>query len=103
MLDELTRDTFARWLNTHFRVEAHGASALTLELIEVGELRSTPGSESFSIVFRGPADAFLPQAIYQFHHDAIGAFELFVVPIGKDTDGFYYEAVFNRMRRENYA
>lgn len=100
MLDELTRDTFARRLNTHFRVEAHGAGALTLELVEVSELRSTPGSESFSIVFRGPADAFLPQAIYQFHHDEIGAFELFVVPIRRDDHGFHYEAVFNRMRQE---
>jgi|SRR6266508_851531 hypothetical protein len=103
MLDELTRDMFARQLNTQFRVERQDGGAVTLDLIEVSEVRSMPGTESFSTEFRGPTGAFLPQAIYQFHHDAIGAFELFIVPIRQDAHGFYYEAVFNRMRQEGQA
>jgi len=103
MLDELTRDMFARQLNTQFRVERQDAGAVTLDLVEASAVRSVPGSESFSIVFRGPADAFLPQAIYRMHHDEIGTFELFIVPIRQDAHGFYYEAVFNRMRQEGQA
>ena len=98
MIEELTRDTFARQLNSRFRVERHGAGAVTLELVEAGEVRSSGRSETFSILFRGPPDVFLPQAIYRFEHDAIGAFDLFTVPIRRDQDGVYYEALFNRLR-----
>jgi hypothetical protein len=35
-------------------------------------------------------------------HDAIGAFDLFTVPIRRDQHGLYYEAVFNR-REEGQA
>jgi hypothetical protein len=35
--------------------------------------------------------------------DEIGAFELCIVPIRRDDQGFYYEAVFNRMRQEGQA
>ena len=48
----------------------------------------------FSIVFLEPAAEVLPQAIYRFDHDELGAFELFVVPIARDADGTRYEAVF---------
>ena len=95
---ELTHDTFARQLNTLFRVESRGV--VMLELVEASEVRSSHGAESFSILFRGPSDAFLAQAMYRFHHDVLGAFDLFIVPIRKDTYGFYYEAVFNHMRRK---
>jgi hypothetical protein len=30
-------------------------------------------------------------------HEAIGDFELFLVPIGRDETGTFYEAVFNRL------
>ena len=103
MINELTRDMFARQLNSQFRVERQDAGAVTLDLVEASEVRSASSTETFSIVFRGPTGAFLPQAIYQFHHDAIGAFELFIVPIRRDDQGFYYEAVFNRMRQEGQA
>ncbi len=58
---------------------------------EPGEGRGRP----FSIVFRGPGDILLPQAIYRVEHDQIGTFDLFIVPIGRDTAGLRYEAVFN--------
>ncbi|HEX9373566.1 MAG TPA: hypothetical protein VF897_21310 [Roseiflexaceae bacterium] len=98
MLETLTFTTFAQQLNTPFQVERAGAVPLALELIEAREARSAPGYEAFSIVFRGPGDVFLPQAIYGMQHEAIGAFELFVVPIRQDQHGLYYEAIFNRPR-----
>jgi hypothetical protein len=33
-------------------------------------------------------------------HDQIGEFELFIVPIKQDDRGFYYEAIFNRLRNQ---
>jgi hypothetical protein len=39
--------------------------------------------------------------MYQLQHERLGAFELFLVPVGQDQDGVYYEAVFNRLQRQN--
>ena len=100
MVTELTRDSFARCLNDAFEVQRPGAGAVALELIEAGGPPASGGDETFSIVFRGPPDAFLPQATYRFGHDGLGAFDLFIVPVGPDQAGHRYEAVFNRPRRE---
>jgi hypothetical protein len=41
---------------------------------------------------------YLDQGVRNFIHDQMGQFELFIVPIRQDAQGFYYEAVFNRLR-----
>ena len=99
-LEELTPAALAQSINTTFRCQAEHAPAVDLTLIEVTAPRFVRQYESFSIVFRGPSHPLLPQAIYQFQHDAIGTFDLFIVPIRQDQDGLYYEACFNRLRSE---
>jgi hypothetical protein len=51
----------------------------------------------FSLIFSGPAAPFCPQAIYGFNHDAVGSFEMTIVPIGQlpESKGFLYQALFN--------
>src|SRR5687767_4375206 len=100
MLEKLTRDIFARHLNTHFQVGDEATHSAALELVEAN---ATPGYEAFSIVFRGPSDPLLPQGMRRFRHDAIGTFDLFTVPIRRDQHGLYYEAVFNRRREEGHV
>ena len=51
----------------------------------------------FSLLFQGPHDRLLPQGTYQFDHDQIGSFPLFIVPVGAAKSGLQYEAVFNRL------
>jgi hypothetical protein len=75
-----------------------GEHAVELRLDEVSALRSTPRSEGFSLLFRGPAAVALEQAEYRFEHDVMGTFTLFIVPIAADDGGRYYEAIFNRLR-----
>ena len=58
---------------------------------------SGPGREQFSIIFRGPLGIFLQQQSYRMEHPQMGSFDLFLVPIRQDADGFYYEAAFARM------
>lgn len=99
-LEELTPAAFAQYMNTPFRCQAEHAPAVDLILIEMTATRSAPQYESFSLVFRGPSHPLLPQGIYQLQHDAIGTFDLFIVPIRQDQDGLYYEACFNRLRSE---
>jgi hypothetical protein len=100
MLEKLTREIFARYLNTHFQVGGEAAHSAALELVEASATPAPPSYEAFSIVFRGPSDRPLPQGMHRFYHDAIGTFDLFTVPIRRDQHGLYYEAVFNRRREE---
>jgi hypothetical protein len=96
-LAALTRADFAACLQQGFRVALDGAS-LELELVGADPLGSgdaAPGRRRpFSLVFRGPAAPVLPQRIYRLENAALGALELFLVPIGRDTEGLRYEAIF---------
>jgi len=86
--------TFAEHLNSTFRFH-HGPAAFDLALVDV-----TDGSKhehiNFSLLFRGPLQPLLLQRTYTVEHDRLGQFELFIVPIRRDANGLYYEAVFNR-------
>jgi len=93
----LTEEEFSKHLNTKFRIA--GEQPLELELTEVKGYLSKPNEESgmerFSAFFYGPGDRYLRQRVYTLEHEAMGAFELFLVPIARDEKGFRYEAVFN--------
>lgn len=94
----LTHEAFTRQAGTKFKVQVDEYTGVELELAEVSEVKLYPRQEEFTIVFRGPSNAFLDQGVRLFTHDQIGEFELFIVPIRQDEQGFYYEAVFNRIR-----
>lgn len=100
MAGKLTEEEFSQHVNTKFRVN-DTAQPVELCLIDVKgyEDRSESGSESgmerFSIFFSGPGDRCLPQKTYALEHDQMGAFDIFLVPIGRDDRGYSYEAVFN--------
>jgi len=92
----LTADEFASQVNSRFRLIAGPESAMDVELIEFTAGSKSAHQEAFSIVFRAPVEAPLEQRIYRLEHESMGAFELFLVPIGKSPEGVSYEAVFNR-------
>jgi hypothetical protein len=93
----LTEAEFSKHLNTKFRIA--GEQPIELELAEVkgylSHAHEQSGMERFSAFFRGPREPFLPQRVYALEHESMGAFELFLVPVAKDENGFRYEAVFN--------
>jgi hypothetical protein len=95
MLEDFTHATFADRLGETFRVGG-GTDAVLLELTDAsaGTGRQGAGRMPFSLVFRGPLEPVLPQRIYRFEHHELGAFDLFIVPIGPDETGMQYEAVF---------
>jgi hypothetical protein len=96
-LEDFTVDTFRPRLGERFRLYAE--PAVDVELVEaesVGEGAFEPsGRVPFSLVFRAPHEPVLPQRIYRFENDALGEFELFIVPIGPDESGMRYQAVFS--------
>jgi hypothetical protein len=99
MLEQLTATHFAALQGETFELQLEGAEPLPLVLVEVTEgatdpRRPAPRRTSFSITFRGPATPHLPQQIYSIEHPKLGALEIFIVPIRRDAQGLYYEAVF---------
>jgi Domain of unknown function (DUF6916) len=93
----LTAAEFSKYLNTTFHVANH--QPVDLELTHVKSYLSKEheeaGMERFSAFFFGPENGYLPQGIYSLEHEAMGAFDLFLVPIATNQKGFQYEAVFN--------
>ena len=99
MAERPTEENFSRHLNTKFQLRLETPEPVALELAEVNVYKDESGAqegwERFTAVFHGPAEAFLPQHMYQLRHEAMGDLTLFLVPIGRDERGFRYEAVFN--------
>ena len=80
------------------------ADGFEAELVEVSEYKGRAEDlgptdrkrrRPFSILFKIENDPPLPQDIYKVEHNEMATMELFLVPIGRDGDGFLYEAVFN--------
>jgi hypothetical protein len=87
----LTVDDFAALRGQRFRIAPEGAPAFDAELVDVSGIAREPGGRApFSLVFQGGPGQPLPQAIYRVEHEALGAIEIFLVPIAADR----YEAVF---------
>lgn len=96
MLAELTHEDFARRLDERFRLHTDTTSH-DLRLFQVKPLgMGMPGGrQPFSLLFRAPKDALFPQMIYRIENEAMGALDLFLVPLGPDEHGMVYEALFN--------
>ncbi len=94
----LTHEEFTKQVNTKFQVQNEENIPVELELIEISEMKLYPKQEEFSLEFRSPLNMFLSQGVHNFSHDQMGQFELFIVPFKQDDQGFYYQAIFNRLR-----
>lgn len=107
MLDKLTKEFFEKHLNETFQLTYQLSDVIEVALIEVeGKgILPTPKQkwglpkirqEPFSLVFRGPHNRFLKQKMYPMANENMGELgNIFLVPITRDEEGFYYEAVFN--------
>lgn len=98
MLENLTKETFAERVGETFLVEA-GPDPLELELAEVSSLGESPGEgrrEPFALLFSGPPEPALLQAMYPVENPILGRFDLFLVPVGPGKEGtsLCYEAIF---------
>jgi hypothetical protein len=102
MLETFTNDTFLPYIDDTFHVVLGSMPPLELVLSSATEVGKNYGRGAgivertpFSIIFLGPMNPILPQRIYRLEHEGLGAFEIFLVPLGPDKGKMQYEAVFN--------
>jgi hypothetical protein len=88
--------TYVPLVGSTFRIHRTQASALRVKLVSATQLPSDIG-ESFSLMFRGHANAKLGQETYMIEHPRLGSFPLFLVPVGRARKGQSFEAVVNRI------
>ncbi|HXR99930.1 MAG TPA: hypothetical protein VN724_05155 [Pyrinomonadaceae bacterium] len=104
MSDMQTEAEYSRNLNTKFRLLVDAPQPIDLTLVEVTprKVDSTEeqGMERFSAVFMGPREILLPQQIYRVSHPDMGEFDIFLVALGQEPEGFKYEAVYNYYRKD---
>lgn len=92
---------FAAYVDSDFLVHAGGENHKYLRLVKVEDFPlkdpSRPNDECFRLAFTAPRGTNLAQRTYAVEHAALGAFALFIVPIGIRAGVVeHYEAVFNR-------
>lgn len=97
----------AAQVNTLFRVRLDTGKQVTLKLLKARLTPTKPlragsrppadaGNEKFSLLFSGPKDELLPEAIHRIEHDVLGKLDLYLGRIGTpDEASVRYEAVFN--------
>jgi len=95
-----SKATFLPYLNTVFNIYVSSTKMLTTTLVSVDDIGPVPdkqvaGHESFTLKFRGTET--IRQNTYRIQHQALGSFELFLVPAGTKQKNFYYLAVINRL------
>jgi hypothetical protein len=102
MLETFTIGTFSGQEGTTFRLSLASGATLDATLLQVTALSAKgPSGEAlprkrgpFSLIFRVPAPGRFEQKIYRMEHPRIGTFDLFLVPIGHDPEGYRCEAIF---------
>ena len=95
-LDKLNRAQFAELVDQDFEIILRGAPSFNVRLIKVRSLGAARAGrrEAFTLEFRAEASVRLPQRIYAVSHGQLGTMEIFLVQIGADSAGAYFEAVF---------
>jgi hypothetical protein len=99
ILATLTYDDALAFVGRTYRVRADAREfQLTITRVvrarEHGHRLQDLKRDSFSIFFRGPADVLLPQHMYDLAGESESFPNLFIVPVGRASEGYEYEAVF---------
>lgn len=105
-LSDLTKESFDPHLGSTFELTLE-STVITLELTDVnalgkpatrswGKKKALTSRPPFSLVFLGPSDPVFQQGAFPMNHALMGDLgDMFLVAIGQDEDGRYYEAVFS--------
>lgn len=96
-MDLMTLQHFAGSVNETFHAGI-GDGEVDFVLVEARPLQGTPPNAArapFSLLFRNSAAFLFPQQTYRMRHARVGSFDIFLVPVAREREGFLYQAVFN--------
>jgi hypothetical protein len=97
MLDKLTIEDFKNRVDQPFTATTQDGRTIELKLAQVDALErpiEDKGREPFSLEFLAEDPHAAPQQTLGMEHEEMGAFPLFVVPLGPGEGGMRYEAIF---------
>jgi hypothetical protein len=95
-MEDASAALFQPYLDTTFAARSSDGTRLPLVLARVTEQPITPNVEQFSLSFHARAGTRLPSGTHAFQHPALGAFDLFISPVGASAERTVYEACFSR-------
>lgn len=96
-LEDASAAAFRPYLKTTMAVSREDGTRVPLRLVRVTEGPAHGTFEQFSVMFDAPASTALPQGTYAVQHPSLGAFDLFIVPVGgSKARRAEYEACFSR-------
>lgn len=102
-----TAEEFRPHLNTPFRLQVNAPKPIDLMLVGVesrpSDATEEQGMERFSVFFKGSLEFLLPQSTYRLIHPQMGEFDVFLVAVGQEPDGYRYEAVYNYYKEQGGA
>jgi len=85
---------------SNFQLANPQGDSLALEVTQVKDRGSNDAVEQFSLLLKGALNAPLQQGLYQLQHEALGNVDWMLVPVGRDVEGYLYEAVFNLLKEQ---
>jgi len=94
-----SKEEFAAHINRSFHATNPEGQEFEVTLVEFRDEFDSDTQETFSLTFKAPADAPAEQSTYTLTSEGVGEQLIFLVPIGKDADALYYEAVYNRFKQ----
>ena len=96
MLKDLSHDSFESIIGETVELSADGVS-FPADVKSVRLLRRGAGQERqpFSVELQSHESANHGQKMYELGHPALGAHQLFLVPVGEGESGTIYEMIFN--------
>ena len=100
MSEQVTQEQFREQLDTTFLVPVGPEQSLELKLLECNDLGSNEKQEQFSLIFAGPPTPMIQQQTCPLRHETMGDLSLFIVPVRRDEEHIYYEAIFNYFKKQ---
>jgi hypothetical protein len=98
VLEHLTIESFEPYIGTSFWAEFSNGNKVELQLTRAAKVMESEAARlprhPFSLFFIGPKSFRLNQHTYHLTHDSLEPMDIFIVPVGEESRGFIYEAVF---------
>jgi hypothetical protein len=93
-----TKEQFSQQVHQPFSGTAPNGSDVEMTLAKFTDIFDSDTQETFTLVFRAPADTAAEQGTYVLRNQGFGEQAIFLVPVGQDENGVLFEAVYNRLK-----